>query len=78
MTQKQTDAITRNAKLAAESSIEAHGEAVSPAMAWDFIINMLFETGDDDYSALPESMPDLFRTEYFRESARIMNERGIA
>ncbi len=67
-------AITKAAKLAAASSLDAHGLLVQTAEAWDFITGMMYDEDTDTFDMLPEGMPDLFRVEYEKEGERLQRE----
>lgn len=71
-------AIDEVAQMAAESSFDAHGEAVAPEMAWELIIDMLGSTDDKRLSLLPDSMPRQFVHDYKRHCRVIQEKRAIA
>jgi hypothetical protein len=69
--------IFKAALEALQSSLDAHGHAVEPEDAWDFIINTWLDAGperyndihallDDGVENFPVPMPKEFRTDYKR------------
>ena len=77
-TESVAETIRRAARDAAEAAIDAHGEAVAPHIAWDFIQQVCDDTEGEVYGyllALSTSIPREFEESYELYCQAIILER---
>jgi hypothetical protein len=74
-------AIDEIAQWAAESAIDAHGEAVDPLMAWEFMKEQIAPENDriaSLFALIGDEMPRQFQHDYQRHCRIILGSRERA